>query len=167
MIRQARAKGRPPKTESLAFQLLALAAHARRLSQEGIRDRMNTALAPDSVSQPTIGKWIREALPSLATPTAALHRPDDLGLRVTYLLFKRTPALALKLIELLRREPLVSRVEQLRGEMNVFAEVITRDSRDVDDFVERYEPESLYEVVVRSDRLPDVLEHLARTTHPE
>jgi hypothetical protein len=167
MTGQARGKGRPAKSESLAFQLLALAAHARRLSQEGIRDRMNTALAPDSISQPTVGKWIREALPSLATPTAAIHRPDDLGLRVTYLLFKRKPALALKLIGLLRREPLVSRVEQLRGEMNVFAEVITSDSRGVDDLVERYEPDSLCEVVDRSDRLPDVLEHLARTTPAE
>jgi hypothetical protein len=156
MTGQARGKGRPAKSASLAFQLLALAAHARRLSQEGVRDRMNNVLAPESVSQ---------ALPSLATPTVAIHRPDDLGLRVTYLIFKRKPALALKLIELLRREPLVSRVEQLRGEMNVLAEVITSDSRDVDDLVERYEPDTLYEVVDRSDRLPDVLEHVARTTH--
>jgi hypothetical protein len=161
MIGQARGRGRPAKSESLAFQLLALAAHARRLSQEGIRDRMNAAIAPDSVSQPTVGKWVREVLPGIATPTVVIHRPDDLKLQVTYLLFKRKPALALKLIALLRREPFVSRVEQLRGEMNVFAEVVTADPRSIDDLVERYEPDHLYDVVDRSDRLPDVLEHLA------
>jgi hypothetical protein len=161
MTGQERGRGRPAKSESLAFQLLALAAHARRLSQDGITNHINSRIAPDSVSQPTVGKWIRDALPDLATPTSAIHRPDDLQLQITYLFFARKPALALKLIRLLRREPLVSRIEHLRGEMNVFVEVVTTNSRDIDDLVERYEPDHLYEVVERSDHLPDVLEHLA------
>jgi hypothetical protein len=146
----------------LAVQLLALAAHARDLSQAAIADRVSSVIHPDSVTQPTIGKWVREALPELATPTIALRRPEDVQLRMVCLLFRRKPALALKLIALLRNEPLVARVEQWRGEMNVFAEVIALDSRDIDDLVERYEPDSLYEVVERIDKTADALEHIAR-----
>lgn len=162
MSGRARARGRPAKAESLTVQLLTLAAHARDLSQAAAAARISAVIQPESVTQPTVGKWVREVLPELATPTIALHRPDDLQLRVVSLLFNRKPALALKLIELLRGEPLVARVEQWRGEMNVFAEVIALDSRDVDDLVEFYEPDYLYEVVERIDKTADALEHLAR-----
>jgi hypothetical protein len=57
---------------------------------------------------------------------------------------------------------MVARVEQWRGEMNVFAEVIALESRDIDDLVERYEPEFLYEVVNRIDKTADALEHVGR-----
>lgn len=142
------------------MQLLTLAAHARDLSHRAIAERVSASIAPESVSQPTIGKWVRDVLPEIAEPTTAIRRPDRLQVRVVCLLFQRKPALALKLIELLRREPLVSRVEQWRGEMNVFAEVVALDFAEIDDLVERYEPDHLYEVVERSDRLPDVLEEL-------
>jgi hypothetical protein len=46
--------------------------------------------------------------------------------------------------------------------MNVFAEMIALDSRAIDDLVERYEPDFLYEVVERIDRTADALEHVAR-----
>jgi hypothetical protein len=162
MTGQARLRGRPAKTESLAFQLLALAAHARHLSQDGIAARVNGALDPDTVSQPTVGKWLRDALPDLVDPSVAIRRPDDLGLRVACLLFRRKPADALKLVKRLAAEPLVSRVEQWRGETNVFAEVVVLDSRDIDKLVARYKPDSVYEVVERIDAVPDVLEHLGR-----
>jgi hypothetical protein len=125
-------------------------------------NRINEGLAPEHVSQPTLGKWVRDAVDELATSTLAVIRPDDVGLRAVCLLFRRKPAEALKLVQLLAQEPLVSRVEQWRGEMNVFAEVVALDSRTIDDFVERYEPDRLYEVVDRVDRLPNVLEHLGR-----
>jgi len=162
MSGQPRVRGRPAKAESLSFQLLVLAAYARRLSQRGITDRINAVIAPDSVSQPTVGKWVRDVLPDLVSPTVAIGRPDDFQLQVICLLFHRTPAAALKLVQLLRREPLVSRAEQWRGEMNVFAEVVALDSRDIDDLVERYEPDHLYEVVERVDRISDALEHVGR-----
>lgn len=162
MVGQVRSRGRPAKAESLAFQFLTLAAHARDLSQAAIAERICSVIHPDSVTQPTVGKWMREVLPELATPTIALRRPEDVQLRVVCLLFNRNPALALKLIELLRSEPMVARVEQWRGEMNVFAEVIALDSRDIDDLVERYEPEFLYEVVDRIDKTADALEHVGR-----
>lgn len=162
MVGQARPRGRPAKAESLVVQLLTLAAHARDLSQAAIAERICAVIHPDSVTQPTVGKWVRDVLPGLATPSIALRRPDDLQLRVVCLLFNRKPALALKLIALLRREPFVARVEQWRGEMNVFAEVIALDSRDIDDLVERYEPDDLYEVIERIDKTPDALEHVGR-----
>ena len=162
MTGQARSRGRPAKAESLAVQLLTLAAHARDLSQAAIADRVCSFIHPESVTQPTIGKWVRQVLPELATPTIAIHRPDSLQLRVVCLLFNRKPARALQLIALLRDEPLVARVEQWRGEMNVFAEVIALDSRAIDDLIERYEPDFLYEVVERIDRTADALEHVAR-----
>lgn len=162
MSGRARSRGRPAKAESLAVQLLTLAAHARDLSQAAIADRVCGFIHPESVTQPTIGKWVRDVLPGLATPTIALNRPDALHLRVVCLLFNRSPAHALKLIQLLRAEPLVARVEQWRGEMNVFAEVLALDSRDIDDLVERYEPDYLYEVVERIDKTADALEHVAR-----
>lgn len=162
MTRQARSRGRPAKAESLAVQLLTLAAHARDLSQAAIADRVCSFIHPESVTQPTVGKWVREVLPELATPTIALRRPEDVKLRVVCLLFNRKPARALQLIALLRDEPLIARVEQCRGEMNVFAEVIAPDSRDIDDLVERYEPDFLYEVVERIDKTADTLEHVGR-----
>jgi hypothetical protein len=139
-----------------------LAAHARDLSQAAMAEHISAVIRPESVTQPTVGKWVRDVLPELATPTIALHRPDDLQLRVVCLLFNRKPAFALKLIELLRGEPLVARVEQWRGEMNVFAEAVAFDSRDIDDLVERYEPDCLYEVVERIDKTAYALEHVAR-----
>jgi len=162
MTGQARLRGRPAKAESLAVQLLTLAAHARDLSQAAMAQRICSVIHPESVTQPTVGKWVREVLPELATPTIALRRPDDVQLCVVCLLFNRKPALALKLIELLRAEPLVARVEQWRGEMNVFAEVVALGSRDIDDLVERYDPDCLYELVERIDKTADALEHVGR-----
>lgn len=160
MTGQARPRGRPAKAESLSVQLLTLAAHARDLSQAAIAERVCSFIHPASVTQPTVGKWVREVLPEVATPTIALRRPDAVQVRVVCLVFARKPALALKLIELLRREPLVARVEQWRGEMNVFAEVVSLDSRAIDDLVERFEPDALYEVVERFDKTADTLEEL-------
>jgi hypothetical protein len=143
-------------------QLLALAFHARHLSQDAVTAQINSAIGPESVTQPTVGKWLREKLPEISDPTIAVRRPDDLQLRFVCLFFRRDPARALKLVKLLAAEPHVSRIEQWRGEFNVFAEVVVSDSRAVDDLVERYEPEALHEMVERIERLPQVLEHVAR-----
>jgi hypothetical protein len=105
---------------------------------------------------------VRTALLDLIDPTISIRRPEVLGLRVVCLLFRRDPARALQLVKLLAREENINRVDKWRGEFNVFAEAVVSDSRVIDDLVERYEPDALYEVVERIERLPDVLEYLGR-----
>lgn len=39
------------------------------------------------------------------------------------------------------------------GEVNVFAEVMATDSRDIDDIVERYEPNYVHALIERRDRM--------------
>ena len=163
MIRQAvRGRGRPSKTDSTAFRLLALSAFARPISQDAIAAQVNRGLSPDSVSQPTVRTWLRGSLARFARPTISLKRPEDLDLRVACLLFRREPARAKPLMRLLAREPLVSRVEHWRGEVNVFAEVMALDTRDIDDLVERFEPDVVYELIERRERSRAVLRRLGR-----
>jgi hypothetical protein len=158
----ARPRGRPPKTASRAFRLLALSAFARRISQEAITARINRVMGADFVSQPTVGKWLHSELATLARPTVAIKRPDDLEIHVASLLFERSPARAIPLMRLLARERYVSRVEHWRGEVTVFAEVMALDQRAVDDLIARYEPDAVYPLVERRERSRAVLGRLGR-----
>ena len=155
-------RGRPPKTTSRAFRLLALAAFARRVSQASMARQINASLRGGSVTQPTVGRWLRESLAGFARPTVAIKRPDDLEVRVVCLLFRRSPARALPLVQLLAREPYVSRVEHWRGEVNVFAEAMSLDERPIDDLIARYEPDFVYGLVERRERTRAVLRRLGR-----
>jgi hypothetical protein len=164
-------RGRPAKTAAPAFRLLALAWSARHLSQEHLAERVNADLAqassgpppePLSVTQPAVGRWLRSDFPRLARPTVSIKRPEMLGLRIACMLFRREPARARDLIRLLLREPLVSRVEYWRGEHNVFAEVIALDTREIDELVERFEPEVVYEQLERHERTRGVLRRLGK-----
>jgi hypothetical protein len=155
-----RTRGRPTKTGSRAFRLLALAAFARPLSQDAITARINAVLGPDFVRQPTVGKWLHTQLARFARPTVAIKRPDDLEIRVACLLFRRAPARAIPLMQTLTREPHVSRVEHWRGEVNVFAEVMALDERAIDDLIARYEPDAVYQLVERRERSRAVLRYL-------
>jgi len=157
-----RGRGRPTKTDSTAFRLLALAAFARPISQDAIAAQVNRGLSPDEVSQPTVGKWLRRGLVRFARPTISIKRPEDLDLRVACFLFRREPARAQPLVRLLAREHLVSRVEYWRGEVNVFAEVMALDSRGIDDLIERFEPDFVYELIERRERSRAVLRRLGR-----
>jgi hypothetical protein len=152
-------RGRPPKTASRAFRLLALAAFARRLSQDAITARINDGLN-ESVTQPTVRKWLRGQLARYARPTVSIKRPDDLEIRVACLLFRRSPARARPLMRMLSMEPHVSRVEFWRGETNVFAEVMALDDRPIDEIIERYEPDFVYPLVERCERTRAVLRRL-------
>lgn len=158
----ARRPGRPAKTESRGFRLLALAAVARPLSQERITERINDVLGERFVSQPTVGKWLHGQLARFARPTISIKRPDDAEIHVGCLLFRRSPARALPLMRLLAREPHVSRVERWRGEVNVFAEVMALDDRPIDDLIARYEPDAVYALVERRERTRAVLRRLGR-----
>jgi len=153
-------RGRPPKTDSRSFRLLALAAFCRPLSQEAITGRINRVLGPRYVTQPTVGKWLHRELARYARPTVAIKRPDDLEIHVACLLFRRDPARARPLMRRLALERHVSRVERWVGEVNVFAEVMAIDSRDIDDIVERYEPDFVYGLIERRDRARVTLRHL-------
>jgi hypothetical protein len=157
-----RARGRPPKTSSLAFRLAALAAAGRPISQERISAQINRVLNPASVTQPTVGKWLRHQLPRYARTTVSIKRPDQVEIHVACLLFRRAPARAMPLLRQLAREPLVSRVEYWRGETNVFAEVMALDEQGVEDIIARYEPDAVYSLVERHERTRAVLRRLAR-----
>lgn len=158
----AASRGRPPKTSSRAFRLLALAAAARPVSQERVTEWINLVLGERFVSQPTVGKWLHDELPRLARPTLSIRRPDDVDVHVACLLFRRSPARARPLMRRLAREPHISRVEHWRGEVNVFAEAIALDERPIDDLIERYEPDAVYPLVERRESLRAVLRRLGR-----
>lgn len=169
--RETRRRGRPRKTAAPAFQLLALAQLARRVSQERLAQQVSAEIAraspppppePLSVTQPAVHRWLRSDYPRLARPTVSLKRPEDLGLRVACVLFRRPPARALALVQLLGREPSVSRVEHCRGDFNVAAELLVLDTRDIDDFVQRYEPDAIYELLERREQTRAVLRRLGR-----
>jgi hypothetical protein len=56
----------------------------------------------------------------------------------------------------------VSRAEHWRGEHNVFAEVMAVDTRQIEDLVEKFEPDSVYELLERRERTRGVLRHLGK-----
>ena len=56
----------------------------------------------------------------------------------------------------------MSRVEHWRGEVNVFAEAIALDPQDLEDLIERYEPEAVYELIERHERTRVPLRRLAK-----
>jgi hypothetical protein len=161
--------GRPAKTASPAFRLLALAWFARRLSQERMTAGVNADLSrgsasstPLSVAQPAMRRWLLSELPRLARPTVSIKRPELLGVRVACFIFRRQPARAQDLIRLLSREPLVSRVEYWRGEHNVFAEVMALDTEEIEDLIERFEPDAVYDLIERRERTRGVLRYLGK-----
>ena len=158
----ARRRGRPRKTASRAFRLLVLAGFARPLSQERLAAQVSAALGDDSVSQPTVGKWLHYELARFARPTVAIKRPDDLEIRVAFLLFRRAPARAIPLMRTLARELHVSRVERWRGDVSVFAEVIALDERAIDDVIARYEPDAVYQLIERRERARVALRRVGR-----
>jgi hypothetical protein len=168
---QPRPRGRPPKTANPAFRLLALSWFARRLSQERLADAVNRDLAraspppppvPLSIAQPALRRWLRSELPRLARPTVSIKRPELLGLRVACLLFRRQPARARDLLRLLSQEALVSRAEYWRGDYNVFAEVIALDTRQIDDLIDKFEPDAVYELLERRERTRVALRNLGK-----
>jgi hypothetical protein len=154
-------RGRPRKADLAGFELLALAAFARPCSQQVLGDRMGADLGA-TVHQPTVRDWLLRRLPRLARPTVSIKRPDELGLRLAYLMFRREPARAVALARVLAREPLVSRVERWAGEINVVAEVMTRDQEQLDALVERFEPDEVHELVSRVERARVPLRNLGR-----
>jgi hypothetical protein len=105
---------------------------------------------------------LRTQFPRLARPTVSLKRPDLLGVRVGVLLFRAEPGKARALARRLAREPLVSRVDQWRGEITVCAEVIAIDVQDLEDVIERYEPAHVYELIARHERTRIPLRNLGR-----
>jgi hypothetical protein len=154
-------RGRPGKVELAGFELLALAAFARPGSQKVLGDRIGADLGT-TVHQPTVRNWLLRRLPRLARPTVSIKRPDDLGLRLAYLMFRREPARAIALARVLAREPLVSRVERWAGEVNVVAEVMTCHQEQLDALVERFEPDEVHELVSRVERARVPLRNLGR-----
>jgi hypothetical protein len=154
-------RGRPSKISRPEFTLLALAAFARRGSQEQLAARIASDLG-ESVSQPSVRAWLLGSLPRLARPTVALKRPDRVGVRIGCLLFRVPPGRARALSRRLSREPLVSRVDRWRGEVNVFAEVVALDPEELEDLIERYEPDAVYDVIERNERCRVPLRELGR-----
>lgn len=159
--RISRRTGRPRKADLPGFDLVALAAFSRRRSQQALAERIGSDLGTD-LHQPTVRTWLLRRLPGLARPTVSIKRPGALGLRLVYMMFRREPARAAALARVLARERLVSRVERWAGEVNVVAEVMARDQQQLDDLVERFEPDEIHEVVTRVERSRVPLRHLGR-----
>jgi hypothetical protein len=76
-------------------------------------------------------------------------------------IFHRKPAAAIALARVVAREPLVSRVDRW-GDLTIAVEVIVSDQQQLDNFVERFEPDEIHEVVSRVDRTRVVLNYLGR-----
>jgi hypothetical protein len=77
-----------------------------------------------------------------------------------YLMFRRRTAAAVALAQVLAREPLVCRVERWADDTNVVVEVLVLNQQQLDDFVERFEPDEVHEVVSRVERARVALKYL-------
>lgn len=147
--------------EQPGFELLALAAFARPGSQREIAERISANLR-SGVSQPTVRTWLRTQLPRLARPTVSIKEPREIGVRIVLFLFRRKPASGVALSRTLAREPLVSRIDRLSGAVNLAAEVVVGDQSQLDDLIERFEPDEVHEIVRRVERTRVPLRHLGR-----
>lgn len=158
--REVRQRGRPSKTDDRRFRLLALAGFAEgHVSQRQLAASINRRVkrAEQQVSPPTVGSWLHRDFERVAKPTVTITEPHLLELRVVRLFFRIGPADSVALIERLKSEGHVSRIERWGGDVRVAAEVIVREGSDLDDIVTRLDPDEMYDVVSCHDQLASAL----------
>jgi hypothetical protein len=153
-------RGRPAKTHNLRFRLLALAGFAeghQSLRELAASVNQRASSQEQRVTAPTVGAWLHRDFDRFAQRTITITSPHLLELRVVRLLFRVRPDDSAALAELLAAEPHVSRIERWSGEVTVSAEAVVRDSTDLENLVQRLNPDMAYDVVSCRDNLAAAL----------
>ena len=134
-----------------SFQLAALGALTGTATSSRAAQRLSRL--GYVASRPTVGTFREQAFPILAKPSVTIKRPADLGVVSELFLFRRRPATVPWLARQLKKDPSIVRIDRLRGEYQLCAEVLCSDNAELDSLVERFEPDLQLLIQERSDRV--------------